>query len=802
MTKANWQRALSIFESVADLTAAELDATLQLQCAGDAELRACVESLLAEDRAVNTLLDVPLGGVVPGYTDDVHHIQENELSLPTRIGPFRIIHALGAGRSGIVYLAEEDSPRRHVALKILRSGEAIDPQSLRQWSRRFAREAQTLALLRHEGIARYYSSGTTPLADGTIAPYIAMEPVLGQPITRFCRDRRLAVKTRLALFMKVCRAIQYAHQCGVIHADLSSANIYVESPVDEHVRTSDEPTPKILDFGLARLIRGHTGHTSTGTRFAGALGTLAYMAPELAEGDPDRIDTRSDVYSLGAILYELLTDRPPFEFGDLSVVAAIRIAHGVSPPAPSRACADITRGRLLRGDLDSIVLKCLEKSPADRYHSVAQLMDDIHRVLSGLPISSRTGETLYVIRSMIRRNRATAVSALAGLLMLLSIIAILAWATQSIRSERDTGIEAIRSLLRLSGEQLHDRDGLDENRRRLLTDLRPYVERFAFLLPDDDAAQRDLATILECIGGLDILHGRPDRAKPLLDRAITIRELLLKRAKNSLDRKHATEGLSIALVLRGDAAKERHDLAGMRIFYRRALDFDQSLADEFSDDVRILNNLGFSFERWTSLLLWEDNYSDAEEIISRAIAISDRLVERSDCRPSDRWLWCSVRLQQALVLQHQSRITDAVRLVRSTIDPLRRLVSEFPDNFTYGQALNHALDGEIQVAMKEFRFKDVISLAREQLAEAESRSIRNPTNYRVLNRRAGLHCSIAKAFIFLGDVHETIENVNSAERILRAANAISPNLHEFDLTRNRIAALKAGIVYRTLVFGW
>jgi eukaryotic-like serine/threonine-protein kinase len=321
-------------------------------------------------------------GVTQGVGPTLPGLEGNGAqAAPGTIGRYRILRLLGEGGMGAVYEAEQENPQRTVALKVIRAGYA-DAEVLR----RFENETRALGRLQHAGIAQIYDAGTaeTPLGR---QPYFAMELVRGQALLRYCDEHKLDVRERLELAAKVCDAVQHAHQRGLIHRDLKPANILVD----------ESGQPKILDFGIARLTDSDaqaTRQTSVGQ----IIGTLAYMSPEQVSGDPDEVDTRSDVYALGVVLYELLAGKAPYATGR-QVHEAVRAIREEEPTRLS------SLKRTLRGDVETIVAKALEKDKARRYASAAELAADIRRHLHDEPIVARPASTAYQIQKFARRNK-------------------------------------------------------------------------------------------------------------------------------------------------------------------------------------------------------------------------------------------------------------------------------------------------------------------------------------------------------------------------------------------------------------
>lgn len=302
------------------------------------------------------------------------------LTSSSSVPGYRIIQEIGRGGMGVVYEAEQQDPRRKVALKV-HHGVAADEYHLKL----FRREIQTLARLEHPDIATIFEAGQTAAGQH----FFTMELVHGRPLNVYLRDAALAWRDRLALFLRICAAVNYAHQRGVIHRDLKPSNILVDAAGNL----------KILDFGLARILDESGQATTITTEVGRIVGTVPYMSPEQAGGLPGAVDVRSDVYALGVMLYELLTGHLPYDLQNVRLHEATRIIMHEPPRRPS------TIARHVRGDLETIVLKALEKEPARRYQSAAALAEDIARCLRGEPIEAKRDSTWYVLRKQLRRHQ-------------------------------------------------------------------------------------------------------------------------------------------------------------------------------------------------------------------------------------------------------------------------------------------------------------------------------------------------------------------------------------------------------------
>ncbi len=373
------KKATMLLRELAGVPGAERDAWLRERCAGDAALLEFVSRMRSGQHSAT--LDATPQPSPASY--DVTTYDAPAPNRPRRLGAFTILSVLGEGGMGMVYLAEQDNPRRRVALKVVRPG-LISPRLLR----RFELEAQVLGRLKHPGIAQIYEAGTTEVG-GVSQPYFAMELVEGQPLTAWCSQRDLPVRERLELFVRVCQAVHHAHQKGIVHRDLKPGNILIDA----------DAQPKVLDFGVARTMGEDSGNTLQ-TDVGQVVGTIPYMSPEQIAGDPSEIDTRSDVYTLGVILFELLSSRLPHTLADKTIPEAARIITETDPGRLSSV------DPAYRGDLDTIAVKAMQKDKQRRYQSASELGEDVARFLRDEPILARPPSAVYQITLFARRNKA------------------------------------------------------------------------------------------------------------------------------------------------------------------------------------------------------------------------------------------------------------------------------------------------------------------------------------------------------------------------------------------------------------
>lgn len=380
MQPDDFQKLMAIFHEAATKPLDDQAAFVDQRCAGDAELAREVLELLESSGRQISIIE---GGVELIVDAVLESHEEEAVDLPKSIGEYLILDRIGEGGMGIVYLALQREPERRVALKVLRGG-LYSPGRLA----RFRRETRALARLQHHGIAQIYEAGIVNVAGSGKTPFFAMEFIDGVTAVEFIESRQLDTTARLELFVAICRAVAHAHESEVIHRDLKPGNIVVDGAGN----------PKVVDFGLARISEAGSSDHSLRTKTGQVVGTIPYMSPEQIAGDATRVDHRTDVYSLGVILYQFLTGRLPFASEETPLAEAARMIATHEAPRPSRADSSY------RGDLDTIVLKALEKDIERRYATVEELADDVSRVLRHEPIKARPASALYQVRKFVRRN--------------------------------------------------------------------------------------------------------------------------------------------------------------------------------------------------------------------------------------------------------------------------------------------------------------------------------------------------------------------------------------------------------------
>jgi serine/threonine protein kinase len=361
------------------------------------------------------------------------------------IGDFRLVRTLGEGGMGVVYEAEQQHPRRPVALKVIRGGQHVGPDTLKL----FQREAQTLARLRHPGIAALYETGVTD--DGL--HFFAMELVRGPTLSAWIRQRPAGpltpeeVRLRLSVFKKICDAVAYAHQRGVIHRDLKPGNVLI--PKETAGGSFQDPVPdvKVLDFGLARITDSDVQATTYVTEMGKVQGTLPYMSPEQVRGNPDEIDLRTDVYSLGVLLYEMVTGRLPYDVSKAQLPEAVRI---ICEQAPKSITSTFSGMKHLHADVITIAGKCLEKDPTRRYQSAAALGEDVARYLSDQPILARPPSATYQLRKLVARHKGPFAFAVTVFVLVTALAAMSTVQALRISKERDRANQEAETAKQIS----------------------------------------------------------------------------------------------------------------------------------------------------------------------------------------------------------------------------------------------------------------------------------------------------------------------------------------------------------------
>jgi hypothetical protein len=568
MIEALTEQAENIFYAALEIkSSGERGEYLDRACLENAELRAAVDEMLASQARAEKFFDG--GGVqqvsiadlaktmaeMPEFNGNADPAPLLDEELGKFIGAFKLLQRLGEGGCGVVYMAEQEKPvRRRVALKIIKLG-----MDTRNVIARFEAERQALALMDHPNIARVLDAGTTQ----TGRPYFVMELVRGVKITDYCDQNELDTRQRLELFMQVCRAIQHAHQKGVIHRDIKPSNILV-TVID------GVAIPKVIDFGIAKAIEGRLTDNTIFTAYEQFIGTPAYMSPEQSVMSGVDVDTRSDIYSLGVLLYELLTGRTPFETKELLMNGMDGLRRTLQEREPQRpsvivttlqgsALAQMARRRhaeplklisLLRGDLDWIVIRTLEKDRARRYETANGLAMDVQRFLENEPVMARPPSRFYRLQKLVRRNKIACIAGVIVTLVLIGGLGLSTWFWYEEREARKFAVAAEKQALAAEQQQARLRQAAEESERVTLAAFSASQNKFQ---EADDLVHNisrikpslDAESVFRALGQWHALKGQwteaADRFKMVLsadqqDNAWAITEDLLKAGPILIER--------------------------------------------------------------------------------------------------------------------------------------------------------------------------------------------------------------------------------------------------------------------------
>ena len=642
MTPEDWERVEAWLADALELPPGARPAFLEQACGSEGALRAEVEDLIRQHEEEPDFLERP----VPSLLADLDPHESRDDAPPAAIGPYRILRPLGRGGMGHVWLAEREAPgfRQQVALKVLRRGLDTDDLLVR-----FRAERQILARLDHPNIARLLDVGST--AEGL--PYFVMEYVPGVSLVELCRSRSLDVRERIGLFRTVCSAVQYAHRNLIVHRDLKPGNILV----------GEDGVPKLLDFGIAKILQPDGEAESPDAHLTRAdvrLLTPGYSAPEQILGEP--ITTACDVYTLGVLLYELLTGRHPYRVEGGGRAEMERWALEVDPAPPSSVVEPPRRplAKELAGDLDNIVLRAIRKEPEARYESVQALSDDLDRHLAGLPVRARPATLLYRTRKFVARNRLSlGVAASVFLVLAASTGAALHQARlvreQSARvaRERDKALQVRSFLLEMFGTTGPDQPTGDTVTARELLDRR--AATLAETYPDDPEMRAEIMSVLA--EGYDHL-GLTQPAETLATDALEMRRALLGPA-------HPDVAASLNLV--GWLQRERGELAAAEATLSQAVAMGREVFPAEGDPhlARALNDLGAVLEA-------RGRYQGAAELYRESLEMRRRL-------QGEEQVGVAVTTSNlAAALYHMGDLEEAVATAETAVELFRRVLG--PDH--------------------------------------------------------------------------------------------------------------------------
>ena len=772
MHPKRWTEVDKLLQSVLERPTSEREEFLHQACAGDQELEREVRTLLASQKEAGSFLLSPAIDVVAqAMAGERAGGNETAAESPAQIGPYRVLRRLGEGGMGVVYEAVQEHPHRTVALKVVKPG--LESSLLR----RFEHESQALARLQHPGIAQIYDAGVADTGSGA-QPYFAMEFIRGKALREYAEAH--TVRERLVLMVKICQAVEHAHRRGLIHRDLKPGNILVD----------ESGQPKILDFGVARVADSEAQVTRQ-TDVGQLVGTLEYMSPEQVLADPMEIDTRSDVYALGVILYEMLAGRRPYQLSR-QLHEAVRTIRE-EDPAPLSAVS-----RDFRGDVEIIVAKALEKEKGRRYGSAAALAEDIGHYLADEPIAARRPSAAYQLRKFARRHKALVAGVAAVFVVLAAgVVAstreairagraqhaaqleaatakaiddflqndLLAQASAAAQSDPDLKVRTAldRAAARIGGKfqrqpeveaairttigRTYLRMGLYPQGRKQL-ELTLELQRRVF-----GATNPETLKTLSRLGSTAYLQGKYSEAEALFNQALPIQRATL--GANHADTLYSMNGLANTYFFEGKY-EQAEALHSQILEIRRRL-----LGSEHPDTLASMNNLTMPYER-------EGKFAQAEALDSRILEIRRRKLgpEHPDTLSSMNNL--------ALIYLDQGKFAQGEALYGQTLEIKRRVLGpEHPETLIsmHNLALVYLAEGKLAQA----------ETLADQTAETDRR-IRGPENPETLSSMEAL-----------ADVY-TAEGKFAQARILYS--------HTLEIQRRVLGAEHPDTLYTSSNFGF
>jgi serine/threonine protein kinase len=675
---------------------AERSAYLNRECGDDTRLRQRLQVLLRAHAEAADFLESPPTGSYQSTSPPAE-------TAGSMIGPYKLLQLIGEGGMGAVFMAEQEQPvRRRVAIKVIKPG-----MDTGQVISRFEAERQALALMDHPNIAKVLEAGTTPAG----RPFFVMELVKGMAITKFCDENRLTPRERLELFVPVCQAIQHAHQKGIIHRDVKPSNVLV-------TLHDGAPVPMIIDFGVAKALHQKLTEKTMFTAFGQMVGTLEYMAPEQAAISGLDVDTRSDVYSLGVLLYELLTGTTPLTHQRLREAAfdeVLRLIREEEPPKPSTRLSDSREGlasiaaqrkteparltRLVRGELDWIVMKALEKDRARRYETANAFARDVQRYLSDEAVEACPPSAAYRLRKLAQRHRGALLTAAAVAALLAVAAAVSIWqAVQAKLAEaaalaaRDAEAEQRRRARAALDDMLSEESlAFLTTQRELLPPQRAFLERALRYYREfaDQAAGDEEGRALEAkaqlrVGRIYDVLGQRAEAEAAYRSALALHEKLAAEYAGVPLYRAALAGIH---NLRGHLLAVQGKLADAEPECRAALTLDEKLVADHPDVPQYRAALAASHDNLSNVLADQGKRAEAEAECRAALVVQETLAADHPVVPQYRASLATSHNNLGILLKEQGKKEEAEAEYRAALVIQERLVADNPGVPQYRQEL-------------------------------------------------------------------------------------------------------------------
>ena len=765
MRSERWGEIKRLFQAALDLDDAERSAFLQRECSSDSSLRAEVESLLASHEEVGETLEHPAKMWQPNESP------HGDIWLGRKIGPYQPVARIGEGGMGLVYRAVRvgDHFVKQLAIKVLRDGR-VEPHQLR----RFKSEQQILATLDHPNIARLVDAGTTE--DGH--PYFVMEYVEGERIDEYCDSHRLNTALRVRLFRRVCGAVQFAHQRLVVHRDLKPANILVSSGGN----------PKLLDFGIAKLLDPElyfqtVDLTATSVRPM----TPDYASPEQARGEA--ITTASDVYSLGVILYRLLTGHPPYEVSKLPPAKMVQAICEREPEKPSdvihhtesitshngevltltpesvslpREGHPALLRRRLTGDLDNIVLKALHKDPGRRYGSAEQLADDLGRYLDGLPVQARRDTVWYRTGKYVRRNLAPLGAA--ALLFLSMVIGVWSTARQAriARASQERAEKRFQDVQRFAHDMIFDvhdaiqfLPGATSARKLIVQDALFYLDSLSQDVHDDPSFQRELAAAYQKIGdvqGLNVRSNLGDTAAALSSYAKAL-NILVAVVKAHPDDQQSRRDLAALYGTYSTIQLQAGDFPKAIEAAQKYLEMAQARARDASrSDQQAQLDLALAYNQISDVQVESGNFDGGLENARQSLELFEQL-QAAD--PSSRRYRRAVAVEHkriAGIYEYSGKLDEALAENQKALPVSEALAEENPSDALARRDLSISYTSVADVLLKKGQSANALVLYRRAAVIDDSIAAQDPKDAWAMRYQIYDNQRIGDALAASGDV--------------------------------------------------
>jgi serine/threonine protein kinase/tetratricopeptide (TPR) repeat protein len=714
----------------------------------------------------------------------------------SHIGPYKLLQQIGEGGFGIVFMAEQDQPvRRRVAFKIIKPG-----MDSAQVIARFEAERQALAMMDHQNIAKVYDAGTTAAG----RPYFVMELVQGVPITSYCDDNRLTVRERLGLFVAICKAVQHAHQKGIIHRDLKPGNVLV-------CLYDSEPVPKVIDFGVAKATEQNLTERSIFTQFGQVIGTFEYMSPEQAEMSQLGVDTRSDIYSLGVMLYELLTGSTPLQrhrFHEAGMAEVLRMVKEEEPPRPSarlsgsqevgkiaaaRRIEPVKLAKALRGELDWVVMKCLEKDRTRRYDTANGLARDIERYLHDEPVEAGPPGAAYRLRKLTRKHRtALGIASLVAMLLVLTG-AVCAW--QAVRAtlaehralaERDRAeqekdrAEHERNRAEASFKMARDTvdrfftqvgesaelkaHGTEKLRKDLLQNAKDFYERFIRDHLDAPEVRHDLGLAQVRLAKIDEILGNYPAAQASSEKAI---EIFGDLARAHPEASQYQPDLAAGYFALGTVYFDTGRSGKAEEAYQQALAIHEKLAADHPEVAEHRRALAMTQSALGLLNSRFQQLEKAQVRLELALATLNQLVGKNGAGPEDRHGLATVQQRLGAVYAERGQSLKAEAMLNAAASTYQALVGDYPDAPEYQHSLGSVYRALGGVYINNLRQADKAEAALQQARQIfEKLAQDHPDTLEFVFDVGTCHANLAVAAEFAGQFEVALSQGQRAIDIL------------------------------------